>query len=244
MSYEESDATPDADVEHPIPLGGIGCFKDRLQEGISAHSLRGFSRLCGLSEATLRSYLSGHTYPTLDRLLQIAEAAGKDPQWLAFGKKGTQQTPSASAEEFVYVEQMSISGQGLIQRRHAVRRDWLLAQGLDPARLSILETRDTSMAPTMQPGDLLLCETYFHRNENRIEQGLAPGELPPQDGIYFIRFQHSRADSTAFRRLRLDMTGGFFLYADADTSMHLHMQEGDLARLCILARVVQLQRQM
>lgn len=64
---------------------GISGFPERLRAGIGNSSLRSFSRSCRLSEATLRSYLSGATYPTLDRLQQIAEAAGMSPVTLAFG---------------------------------------------------------------------------------------------------------------------------------------------------------------
>lgn len=39
------------------------------------------ARETDLSEAVLRTYLRGETYPTLDRLDQIAAAAGKPPGW-------------------------------------------------------------------------------------------------------------------------------------------------------------------
>ena len=71
MGYIESDAR-DADSEqHPFPSAGIGCFEERLKKAMATNSLRGFSKICGLSEATLRSYLSGATYPTLDRLIHL-----------------------------------------------------------------------------------------------------------------------------------------------------------------------------
>lgn len=59
MTYIESDAKHQKHQEHPIPGQGIGCFKERLRTAMESHSLRGFSKVCGLSEATLRSYLSG-----------------------------------------------------------------------------------------------------------------------------------------------------------------------------------------
>ncbi|MEN1479849.1 helix-turn-helix transcriptional regulator, partial [Pseudomonas aeruginosa] len=85
MGYEQTDGAPTELSGHPIPQDGIGYFKIRLKQAISSHSLRGFSKECGLSEATLRSYLSGETFPTLDRLEQIAQAAGTSAMWLAFG---------------------------------------------------------------------------------------------------------------------------------------------------------------
>ncbi|MBV6415386.1 MAG: XRE family transcriptional regulator [Xanthomonadales bacterium PRO6] len=48
---------------------------------MGSSSIRGFAREARLSEGVLHSYLSGDTYPTLDRLDQIAAAAGRPPGW-------------------------------------------------------------------------------------------------------------------------------------------------------------------
>ena len=223
---------------HSFPLMGIERFKDRLVVAMRDEKPRAIAQRTDFSEGALRSYMSGDTYPALDRLQRLAFDLGVDPNWLATG-----QGEEEVADDFIFVEQMSISGQALVQRRHAVRRGWVQEQGLDPARLTALEARD-SMEPTMQPGDVLICESYMHTSDTRIEAGLAPGELPPVDGIYLVRFLHNGSQPTAFRRIRLDMAGGFFLSADADTSVHLHMKGDALAKLRILARVVMLQRRV
>lgn len=247
MSYEEKDDVEIFGDRHPNLQKTIGCFGNRLKEVMRGEGARGFSRKCELSEGAIRSYLNGASYPTLDRLERIAAAAGVDMEWLAFGRKGDSEQGGAGsasalgeqADEFAYVEQMAGSS-GVISRRHAVRRDWLAAQGLEPSRLNVMETREDSMAPTIQPGDLLLCETYTHHPDGKIKMGLAPGELPPQDGIYMIR----RGDRgpMSLRRLRLDMAGGMFIFADADTSLYLHATGDVMADISILARVVSLQR--
>ncbi|HGM4089141.1 MULTISPECIES: helix-turn-helix domain-containing protein [Pseudomonas] len=85
MTDNESAAESLEERESLRESPGIGGFPQRLREAIGMNSLRGFSRDCKLSEATLRSYLSGETYPTLDRLEQIAGAAGMSPITLAFG---------------------------------------------------------------------------------------------------------------------------------------------------------------
>lgn len=67
MGYEQTDGAPTELSGHPIPQDGIGYFKIRLKQAISSQSLRGFSKECGLSEATLRSYLSGRlSQPWID----------------------------------------------------------------------------------------------------------------------------------------------------------------------------------
>ena len=60
-------------------------FPDRLKEAMNGYTLRGFSRECSLSEGTLRGYIKGESYPTLDRLEAIAIAAKVSATWLATG---------------------------------------------------------------------------------------------------------------------------------------------------------------
>ncbi|MBN8112605.1 helix-turn-helix domain-containing protein [Vibrio parahaemolyticus] len=61
-------------------------FSKRLSDTIGGTSVRSFARTCGLSDKTLRDYLSGKTYPTLDRLALIADASGRSISWLATGE--------------------------------------------------------------------------------------------------------------------------------------------------------------
>lgn len=215
-------------------------FISRLRElADGAGSVNALSKAAGVSQSGLQRYLNGGE-PSRKAVVAIAKAGGVSVEWLATGE-GERDYGQAGedADEFAYVEQIA-GKRGVIRRRHAVRRDWLAAQGLDPSRLSVMETREDSMAPTVQPGDLLLCETYTHHPEGEIKMGLAPGELPPQDGIYLIR----RGDKgpMSLRRLRLDMAGGVFIFADTDTSLYLHATCDIMADISILARVVSLQR--
>ncbi|HCS3364943.1 TPA: helix-turn-helix transcriptional regulator, partial [Shigella flexneri] len=52
-------------------------FKERLEEAMNGESSRAFAAKCGLSDGVIRNYLSGKTYPSLDRLAQIAYATGR-----------------------------------------------------------------------------------------------------------------------------------------------------------------------
>lgn len=60
---------------------GIMRFKDRLEEAMGNDSSRVFAAKCGLSDGVIRNYLSGKTYPSLDRLAQIASASGRPVEW-------------------------------------------------------------------------------------------------------------------------------------------------------------------
>jgi len=62
-------------------------FGMRLKSVIGDMPIREFSRKFGLSDKTLRDYMQGKSYPTLDRLGFIALASGKTVEWLATGKE-------------------------------------------------------------------------------------------------------------------------------------------------------------
>ncbi|MER5002147.1 helix-turn-helix domain-containing protein [Providencia stuartii] len=71
------------------PLGLTG-FKVRLQTLIGKNSIRSFASECGISDATLRKYLSGQSLPGIDKVEAIVKYTGCSLEWLVTGK-GTQQ---------------------------------------------------------------------------------------------------------------------------------------------------------
>jgi transcriptional regulator with XRE-family HTH domain len=75
---------------------GINRFPERLKEAMArAHipSNNQLAKLTELSEATIRKYLKGETYPTLDRLALLADACSCSLAWLASGEgKGDMDT--------------------------------------------------------------------------------------------------------------------------------------------------------
>lgn len=167
MTYKESDASHRNSKEHPIPSQGIGCFRERLKTTMASHSLRGFSKLCGLSEATLRSYLSGSTYPTLDRLMLIAEASKVDPQWLAFGTEVDVPREVKGMEDYAFVplyDAQCSAGAGAWNENCQVlthisfTRYSLRKQGLTPEHLSAIRIDGDSMEPVLHNGDTVLID--------------------------------------------------------------------------------------
>ncbi len=70
----------------PILNEGIGRFPERLKKIMSGKSAREFAREIGFSDAAIRDYLRGVSYPSLDRLDAIAAAAKVSAAWLATGK--------------------------------------------------------------------------------------------------------------------------------------------------------------
>lgn len=219
-------------------------FSMRLKAAIGQRSVLSFAKECGFSDSLVRKYLGG-SLPGLDKAVAMAGVLGVSLEWLATGEgamfptQDTEEVRNVPSEEFVYITQMAGSN-GVVNRLHAVRADWLKERGLEPRHLTVMENHDDAMAPTIQPGDLLLCQTYMHRTDSNIAIGLAPGELPPQDGVYFIR--RGEMGPRSLRRLRLDMADGAIISADADSSVHLHADSEVMAGIVIEARVVSFRR--
>lgn len=154
--------------------------------------------MCGLSEATLRSYLSGATYPTLDRLMQIAEASQVDPQWLAFGVIQDEKAPAPGMEDYAFVplyDAQCSAGPGAWNENCRVlthicfTRYSLRKQGLTPEHLSAVRNDGDSMYPDISNGDTVLID----HTRTTIE-----GE-----GIYIIRLE----DHLYAKRLQRNFDG-------------------------------------
>ncbi|MAP35668.1 MAG: hypothetical protein CME75_07845 [Halomonas sp.] len=243
MTYRESESEKKDASLVLNPEKGIGTRISEISEVLGGRKKA--AKAAGVALSTFHRWLAGDSVPALDSIARLAKEAGVSLDWIATGEgamlpnKNSAEASNAPSDEFVYVTQMAGSN-GVINRVHAFRADWLKEQGLEPQHLSVIENRDDAMAPTIKPGDLLLCQTYMHRDGSNIAIGLAPGELPPQDGIYMIR----RGDKgpTSLRRMRLDMTGGVIISADADSSVQVHVFKDPMAGISTLARVVSFQR--
>ena len=98
-AYKESDAAAEKGTARPILHSGIGRFPEKLKEAIGSEGVRAFARRAGVSEGSVFSYLSGVTFPTLDRLDAIAAAAERDPRWFIAPESEPQSQSHAVREE-------------------------------------------------------------------------------------------------------------------------------------------------
>jgi len=160
---------------------------------IGDESIHSFSRRCELSEATLRGYLRGVSYPTIDRLNKIAITANTSMTWLigedaaiamASHSAGSEkQTADSFMDEYVllpgYRVQVS-AGHGAVMadgeepcRFLAFRRKWLAWRGFSEKDLVIVWCKGDSMEPAIYNNDTLVVHT---------------GQTRPVDGgIYVLR---------------------------------------------------------
>lgn len=228
MTYGESNESNVSGEKHSILGGGIECFKDRLKMIIQGGSLRGFSRECGLSEATLRSYLSGDTYPTLDRLEMIARAGKVSPMELAFGAS----LPATVVHEddvYSYVplyDARCSAGNGAWNERSRVlvqlsfTRYSLRKKGLSPTDLACLRVDGDSMTGLLEDGDTVMIDL----SRNSLE-----GE-----GVYVVLLD----DHLYAKRLQRDFDGSVHIISHNKEYREIVVPKDRLAELCIVGRAV------
>lgn len=159
---------------------------------MGAIGARAFARSCGLSEGAIRSYLSGDTYPTLDRLEQIAAAAGVSAVWLGFGiEERPQQVIEDDTYAYVPLYDARISaGHGSwsagarILTHLAFTRYSLRKKGLDPSNLSAVQVDGDSMEGLLSDGDTVMID----HSRNTME-GEAVYVICLDDHLYAKRLQ-------------------------------------------------------
>ncbi|MHA6161653.1 XRE family transcriptional regulator [Pseudomonas sichuanensis] len=224
MAYDQSDDSDILKTEHPIPLGGIGRFGERLKELMDGVGARAFARTCNLSEGAIRSYLSGDTFPTLDRLAQIAHATKVDPMWLAFGG-------GASVQEVEYsfvplYDARCSAGSGAWNERSRVlvnlsfTRYSLRKKGLNPAALACLRVDGDSMTGLLEDGDTVMIDS----DRNALE-----GE-----GVYVVMLD----DHLYAKRLQRDFDGSVRIISHNREYREIIVPKDRLSELQIIGRVV------
>lgn len=224
MTYAESDETDAGMTQHPIPLGGIGCLGERLKEVMGNTGARAFARACGLSEGAIRSYLSGETFPTLDRLAQIAHATKADPMWLAFGGLA-----KPDADDYAYVplyDARCSAGSGAWNERSRVlvnlsfTRYSLRKKGLSPTDLACLRVDGDSMLGLLDDGDTVMIDL----RRNALE-----GE-----GVYVVMLD----DHLYAKRLQRQFDGSVLIISHNKEYQPMTVPKERLAELHIIGRVV------
>lgn len=225
---EASDESDGSKSEHPIPSAAIGCFKDRLKKVMGLTKAREFARNCGLSEGAIRSYMSGETYPTLDRLEQIATAAGVPALWLAFGQEERQQ-PGHDDGMYSYVplyDARCSAGHGCwtegarVLTMLAFTSYSLRKKGLEVAKLSAVRVDGDSMEGLLSDGDTVMID----HSRNALE-----GEA-----VYVIRLD----DHLYAKRLQRQFDGSIQIISENKAYQTMVVPREHLADLEIIGRVV------
>lgn len=233
MTYKEKDTENKKDKKRIIPSERIIRFKERLVEVIGDEAVLSFAKKSGMSEGVMRSYIRGDTFPSLDRLEAIANAAEVDLNWLATGKEATRQLVEVPVRkdnvvEVVQYDFRASAGAGcLIVSENPVAKfefskEWLIRQGLNGKELTIVPVHGDSMEPTLMDEDLMLVEVIEDPKQAR-------------DGVCVFRID----DEVMVKRLQYDFaSGGYNVTSDNTAYSPFFIGKEFEGRFQLLGRMV------
>lgn len=78
----EKNADTEKCTERTFNVTTIERFSERLKEAMQGMSNHEIARRSGLSEAAIRKYVKGESYPTIDNAAKVADACGVSLSWL------------------------------------------------------------------------------------------------------------------------------------------------------------------
>lgn len=138
---------------------GVVTFKNRLVLVLEGLSGNAFAKKVGMSEAVIRDYLSGKTYPSLNRLAIIAHQCEVPIEWLATGKGECRLLPDAEKKGTVYVPiYNNYDNDSSIPLIASVPFDigWTKYRRLNIEALVAVWAKGDSMEPTISNNDILI----------------------------------------------------------------------------------------
>lgn len=146
---------------------GVIGFKERLQIVLQGQSGNAFSKKVGMSEAVIRDYLSGKTYPSLNRLAVISQKCGVPFEWLATGKGSCHLVSGNNSSNVSYIPVYDIYSanitevdnkditQNSIIRYMPFPSNWIERHRFNEEDIIICNAKGDSMMPTISDNDTL-----------------------------------------------------------------------------------------
>ncbi|NJK62365.1 MAG: helix-turn-helix transcriptional regulator [Synechococcaceae cyanobacterium SM2_3_1] len=144
-------------------------FAARLRQAIGDEAIYAFARRARISDTALRSYLKG-SVPGIDKVVLIAETANVHLHWLITGEGSPDTDTSGPSDqaEMIYIPFVDVAasaGTGVLVHDEMIREvigfdaQWLRTKIKgSPADLSLITVQGDSMAPTLQPGDMIFVD--------------------------------------------------------------------------------------
>jgi phage repressor protein C with HTH and peptisase S24 domain len=194
----------DKNPNRAILDGRITRFGERLRKAIRANgdSNVSFATKCGMSERVIRDYLSGKTYPSLERLGVIAKMSGKPLEWLAIGMESND---NGAIEKIDLMDSVKVSKLVTHQNQSnnigefVLTKEWLTKEGLINKKLALVDIIDDSMENALSEGDIVLISIKENKN---------CGDL---NGLYVIAIN----DLVMVKRLQYDLfKNGYHIKSD------------------------------
>ncbi len=215
-SYNKNEINIPKNPEGIILTEQIIPFKIRLKAVIGDESIRSFSQRCSVSDTTIRDYLRGNSYPTLDRLCSISQASNADLAWLATGvhqsSTNNENLGVTQNDKLIRVPQYDLrasAGAGCLVvseepiAEFSFSEEWLIKNNLYGARLTVVAVHGDSMEPTIMDEDLMLVRLVEYPAQAR--EGVCVIRI--DDDIYVKRIQydherdgyHITSDNSAYK---------------------------------------------
>lgn len=138
---------------------GVINFKNRLTIVLEGMSGNAFAKKVGMSEAVIRDYLSGKTYPSLNRLAIIALKCDVPIEWLATGKGECRLLPESDVKGSIQIPFHRLNETGkFFSKMESIPFDINLIryQGLNNEDLTAVWAKGDSMEPTISNHDILI----------------------------------------------------------------------------------------
>ncbi|MBC9131643.1 LexA family transcriptional regulator [Frischella sp. Ac13] len=213
-------------------------FKHRLAEIMQNNSIASFAKKCDMSETVIRDYLSGKTYPSLNRLAIIAEKCDVTYTWLATGYNPQDIDLLEDSQNYndpiyripVYSKQCPTPEEASTQKyvrgtppvmNYPVLAGWLGYRGLNAEKLIIYWAKGNMMAPDIKNNNGLIIDT-------------TPKDIV--DGnIYLIEY----LDITMVRRIQITLEG-WVLLANNPQCEAIVVHRHDFNSYHIVGNVVQI----
>ncbi|MWP62769.1 LexA family transcriptional regulator [Gilliamella sp. Pas-s25] len=145
---------------------GVIHFRDRLNLVLEGASGNAFAKKVGMSEAVIRDYLSGKTYPALNRLAIIAQKCDVPIEWLVTGKGECRLLSESGGRNSVYIpfHQLNETSKSYSQIESIPFEITLIKHlGCNHEDLTAVWAKGDSMEPTISNHDILIINKAHHK---------------------------------------------------------------------------------
>ncbi|NUF26736.1 Phage repressor protein C, contains Cro/C1-type HTH and peptisase s24 domains [Gilliamella bombicola] len=166
MTENKIKKTTEEEKTRILTSTGVIDFKKRLNlvlEGVSGNA---FAKKVGMSEAVIRDYLSGKTYPALNRLAIIAQKCDVPIEWLATGKGECRLLAESKYSSFVHIpfHHLNETSKSYSQIE-SIPFDMTLIkhQGCSCEDLTAVWAKGDSMEPTISNHDILIVNKAHYK---------------------------------------------------------------------------------
>jgi len=185
-------------------------LKARIRAATGGAPVQPLAARLGFSPGSFYNWLSGRSAPTLEKLMEFAQATGVRAAWLVSGEGPMR---GEAPEGYVLPGVEPRTGKAPIAFEHdflkSLARDFY-GEGFDEVRLEPLLVRadDDAMAPSVKRGDWVLI--------NQVGTMVSARSPAPTDGIYYLGTRQLR---------RLEWArGGVTVKADNKPSSNQHFE--------------------